>query len=52
MRRLALCLLVLLVGCNATITLSVPYCPQSDSAKAKADSIPLGCNLPDSLVKR
>lgn len=52
MKRLALVALLLLAACNATFTVSVPYCPVSDSAKARADSIPLGCNLPDSLVKR
>jgi hypothetical protein len=40
-----------LANCNMSITLVVPYCPVSDSAKAKADSIPMPCVVADS-VKR
>lgn len=51
-RVIALLLLLLLtLACNATYTvdLTMPYCPQSDSAKAHADSVPVLCVLPDTL---
>lgn len=55
MRLLALCgLVVLACGCDATYTIrfaDVPHCPVSDSAKAKADSVPVPCLFADS-VKR
>lgn len=41
----------LLANCDMSVTLVVPYCPVSDSAKAKADSVPLPCYVADS-VKR
>lgn len=47
---LAIVALAFLVACNASFTVrDWPYCPTSDSAKAKADSVPLGCpgTLPD-----
>lgn len=36
-----------LVNCNASYTIVMPYCPWSDSAKAKADSVPVGCLVGD-----
>jgi len=46
MRPLVLAVLILLaLGCDATqvVDLRVPFCPRSDSAWARADSVPLGC---------
>lgn len=46
MRRVALLAALLLTGCSATFTVvDYPYCPTSDSARAHADSIPLGCDV-------
>lgn len=51
MRRAAIVLgLVLAVAaCNGwyRVTVSMPYCPASDSAKQAADSIPVLCLFPD-----
>lgn len=56
MRLLAVVCLILigcaLASCEASITVIVPYCPTSDSAKAKADSVPIGCRLVADSVKR
>jgi hypothetical protein len=45
MKRAFVLLLVLAAACNGTITVVVPYCPVSDTAKAKADSVPFTCVL-------
>lgn len=50
MRLVVILLLVaLVVACDGwyRITVEMPYCPVSDSAKAAADSIPVGCLFPD-----
>lgn len=36
-----------LVACDGTYRVIMPYCPVSDSAKARADSIPVACLFPD-----
>lgn len=46
MKRLTLLALALLGACTMTVKITAPYCPVSDSAKAAADSIPLGCEKP------
>lgn len=51
MKRILL-LLLLTLACDAEIRLTMPFCPVSDSAKAKADSVPVLCILPDSLPRR
>lgn len=33
------------------VAVNFPYCPVSDSAKAKADSIPAICMLPDTVSR-
>lgn len=38
-------------ACDMAFRITMPYCPVSDSAKAKADSIPVTC-LFDSLPVR
>lgn len=42
-------LLVAVLACDGVyrIVVEMPYCPASDSAKAKADSIPVVCLFPD-----
>lgn len=57
MRRLAVMATLALIGCwlascDVNITLVVPYCPISDSAKAKADSVPFTCSLDSTKVQR
>ena len=47
MKRLRLLGLVLVMACDSTVRITMPYCPVSDSAKAHADSIPVGCLFPD-----
>lgn len=44
---LALTIVSLAYACDGIyrITVETPYCPVSDSAKARADSIPLPCIL-------
>lgn len=41
MTRLAVCVFALLSACAISVTM--PYCPISDSAWAKADSVPAVC---------
>lgn len=50
----ALAVLALVVACNFTFTVEdYPYCPESDSARARADSVPIGCDVDmDSLGLR
>lgn len=47
MKRLAVACLILLTACDGVYRVVVPFCPRSDSAWAAADSVPLGCALPD-----
>ena len=46
----ALFLVAVVAACEPTITgeftLTVPYCPTSDSLYFAADSVPLGCPVP------
>lgn len=52
-RRMTLFLLSVigLTACDGAYRVIVPYCPISDSAWAHADSVPLGCLLPDTLTR-
>jgi hypothetical protein len=56
MMRLVGCLAVaiLLVSCDGVyrITVTMPWCPVSDSARARADSIPVACLQPDTSKTR
>ena len=45
---LVVILALAMFGCDAVFEVRVPYCPASEAAKQRADSIPLGCAL-DSL---
>jgi hypothetical protein len=50
----AFALTFLALACNATYVVDVraPYCPVSDSAKAKADSVSSLCLIPRDSVQR
>lgn len=53
MKRALIVALVLVAGCSASYTVTMPFCPVSDSAKAAADSVPVACLFTkDTLVKR
>lgn len=43
MKRLAILAALLLVGCGASVVVTMPYCPVSDSAWAHTDSIAVAC---------
>lgn len=51
MRALLIVALVAVAACTSVVEVRMPYCPVSDSAWKKADSIPAICVL-DTISRR